>query len=114
MLANYPDGNYVFQQDGAPCHTARTTQEFLQTSGILFWNKDMWPPSSPDLNSLDFAIWTRVETEACRVPHPNLDALRAAIRRAWDNMESSFVTKVCASFRRRLEAVVSSEGDYIE
>ncbi len=26
----YPDGNYVFQQDSAPAHIARTTHEFLR------------------------------------------------------------------------------------
>ena len=25
----YPNGNWVFQQDGAPAHTSKTTQEYL-------------------------------------------------------------------------------------
>ena len=25
----YPNGDWVFQQDGAPAHTSKTTQEYL-------------------------------------------------------------------------------------
>ena len=47
---------YVFQQDGAPCHTAKRTQEWLEANFQSFWPKNLWPPSSPDLNPLDFNI----------------------------------------------------------
>lgn len=45
---SFRDG-YVFVQDGAPSHTARVTQEWCKTHMAGFWDKDMWPPSSPDL-----------------------------------------------------------------
>ncbi len=51
LEANFPDGNYVWQQDGAPCHTVNVTQKWCQDN-INFWNKHFWPPSSPDLNPL--------------------------------------------------------------
>uniref|UniRef100_A0A0K2V2Z9 Uncharacterized protein n=1 Tax=Lepeophtheirus salmonis TaxID=72036 RepID=A0A0K2V2Z9_LEPSM len=28
-----------------------------------FWCTETWPPSSPDLNPLDFFIWGTLETE---------------------------------------------------
>ena len=31
LRRNYPEGNYVFQQDGAPAHTSKRTQEWLAT-----------------------------------------------------------------------------------
>lgn len=42
----YPDGNYVWQQDGAPAHTSRTTQEWLQSEEGFpnFWEEgDLGP-----------------------------------------------------------------------
>jgi hypothetical protein len=33
----YLDGNYIFQQDSEPAHTARTTQEFLRETMVEFW-----------------------------------------------------------------------------
>ena len=39
--ANYPDGYYVFQQDGAPAHTSKRAQEWLDANLKTFWPKDM-------------------------------------------------------------------------
>ena len=37
-------GPFVFQQDGAPSHTARKTQEWLTVNFPGFWDKSIWPP----------------------------------------------------------------------
>ncbi|QQP40791.1 Uncharacterized protein FKW44_014953 [Caligus rogercresseyi] len=52
---NYPTGNYVWQQDGAPSHMAAKNQKFCKDNMAHFWPKNFWPPSSPDLNPLDFS-----------------------------------------------------------
>ena len=43
---------FVFQQDSAPVHTAKMTINMLKGSGVRFWDKDLWPSNSPDLNPL--------------------------------------------------------------
>ena len=48
---------FIFQQDGAPAHTARVTQEWLHANCPEMIEKDQWPPNSPDLNPLDYHIW---------------------------------------------------------
>ncbi|KAI5151846.1 hypothetical protein ENBRE01_3024 [Enteropsectra breve] len=40
-------GDYVFQQNNAPCHRAGNTQDFFETKGIEVME---WPAKSPDLN----------------------------------------------------------------
>jgi len=47
---------YIFQEDGAPAHTARAMQNWLQTNCPDFIAKDEWPPNSPDLNPLDYYV----------------------------------------------------------
>jgi transposase len=42
--------HFVFQQDGAPAHTANKTQKWLRDNLPEFWEKEFWPPSSPDCN----------------------------------------------------------------
>ncbi len=42
--ANFPDNNVVLDQDGAPAHTARVTQWFLQDH-IAFWGNLPQMPS---------------------------------------------------------------------
>ena len=52
----------IFQQDGAPCHTARTSMAYLRSKfndRIISKNGEFdWAASSPDLNvcSLDFKL----------------------------------------------------------
>jgi hypothetical protein len=53
----YEDECYCFQQDGAPSHTANIVQRWCEDNLTDFITKDEWPPSSPDLNPLDFSIW---------------------------------------------------------
>ncbi len=45
--------HYVFQQDGAPAHNSKKTQDLLRENLPEVWEKEVWPPSSPDCN-----LWT--------------------------------------------------------
>ncbi|XP_059081941.1 uncharacterized protein LOC131879599 [Tigriopus californicus] len=47
---------YAFMQDGAPAHTSKKTQGWCKANLMDFWDKNTWPPSSPDLNPMDFSI----------------------------------------------------------
>jgi hypothetical protein len=42
------------QQSGASAHTAKETQQWLRNNFPRFWNKDTWPPNSPDLSPIEF------------------------------------------------------------
>ncbi|XP_059096778.1 uncharacterized protein LOC131891263 [Tigriopus californicus] len=63
IKSNYPEGDYVWQQDSAPSHNSTWCQMFFQEHMAKFWSKDFWPPSSPDLNPLDFFVWRVMEKE---------------------------------------------------
>ena len=110
----YPKGNYVWQQDSAPGHMADLTQKWCKKHLPDFIPKDLWPPNSPDLNPLDFAVWGYIEPKACATSHPNINSLKEAICREWDDMPKEFIEKSCTSFYRRLKAVIEAGGDHIE
>uniref|UniRef100_A0A914EJ18 Tc1-like transposase DDE domain-containing protein n=1 Tax=Acrobeloides nanus TaxID=290746 RepID=A0A914EJ18_9BILA len=46
------------KEDGALAHKANETQEFLQERYPDFITFNEWPPSSPDLNAMDYAVWS--------------------------------------------------------
>ena len=106
----------VFQQDGAPAHTALATQDYLKRElGVHgFWSKDLWPPSSPDANPLDYSVWTEVERKACKVRHRNVAELKRDVDAAWMGLEKDYVVKTCAAFRGRLEKIVAAKGGKID
>ena len=94
---------YVFQQDSAPAHKARTTQAWLFTNVPYHWTPDLWPPSSPDCNPLDYFVWGVLEREVNSRPYNTKEALKAAVRDAVGNLNRDAVVKACSSFRSRLE-----------
>ena len=71
---------FVFQQDSA--HTAKKTVNLLRVSGVLFWDKDLWPSNSPDLSPLDYYFWWWIEAKACARPHNTVTALKEDIKKA--------------------------------
>ncbi len=52
----FPSMYVCFAQDGVPAHSAGLVQDWCQIHFEHFWEKTAWPPSSPDANSLDFAM----------------------------------------------------------
>jgi transposase len=108
------EGDYVLQQDGAPCTTSKRTQAWLKDQGVKFWPKEIWPPNSPDLNPLDYSVWAVVARKACQKPHSNIASLQASIRSAWRAMSPSYIRLTCSRFRPQLEAVVANDGGHIE
>jgi len=57
ICQHYSIYRWTLQQDGAPAHAARTTMDYLKKEHINFIEPHMWPPNSPDINPVDYAIW---------------------------------------------------------
>ena len=77
--------------------------------------KSVGTPSSPDLNLLDYFVWSYVKNITYMTSHNNTKAsLIAAIRRVFAELSPALVEKACSQFRIRTEAVIEAEGGYIE
>ena len=49
--------NWILQEDGAPSHTsAANTVAFLKNQEVQFIEPKAWPPNSPDINPVDYAV----------------------------------------------------------
>ena len=105
---------FVFQQDGAPAHTARTTQQWLQNNIPHFISKEEWPPSSPDLNPLDFSLWSILESNTCAKCHKNIESLKKSLTEEWAKIPQQTMRTAVRSVPKRLRAVVKNLGGYIE
>ena len=108
--------DFVFQQDGAPAHTAQQTQEWLATNTPDFINKDEWPPNSPDLNPLDYCVWGLMQAAyAKHRPKPSTKAeLKAVLQTIWDSLSTNTINKAITAFRKRLRACIKAEGGHFE
>ena len=108
--------DFVFQQDGAPSHTARHTQEWLAVNCPDFVEKDQWPPNSPDLNPLDFCVWgMMLESYAKHKPKPSTKAeLKEVLQFIWNSLSQDCIDKAVLGVRKRLRACVGVEGGHFE
>ncbi len=105
---------YIFQQNGAPCHMSKKTQQFLEANIDEFWTKAIWPPSSPDLNLLDHSISAEIAKTTCSKSHGSVESSKAAISSTWSKLSKDYIVNVCKAFRRRLEKVITAKGSHIE
>ena len=53
--------SWTFQQDSAPAHASKISQSWFLTRNIDFISKNELPPSSPDLNPMDYSVWYNLE-----------------------------------------------------
>ena len=67
----------------------------------------LWPPSSPDLNPLDYAIWGVLENKTNVTSHRNIGSLKNAIEEEWNKMSEEFISKAYNSFRRRVHTMIA-------
>ncbi|XP_032682253.1 uncharacterized protein LOC116849323 isoform X2 [Odontomachus brunneus] len=73
-----------------------------------------WPPNSPDLNPLDYYVWSVIERVTNKSRHPNVTSLQTAIEAAFANIDKDALQRACQRFRMRIEAVIKAKGGYIE
>ena len=96
------------QMDGAPCYRACITTAKFQEDDIKLLQ---WPANSPDLNPIE-AVWNLIKTRlAKRKPRPlTKEAMQAAIKSEWENLEACYFEDLVASMPVRLQAVIEVEG----
>jgi hypothetical protein len=79
-----------------------------------FITRDEWPPTFPDLNPLDYSIWSILEQKACAKPHKTVESLKRALTKVWDEITVETLAKIVDNFPKRLKACVEAEGGHFE
>lgn len=125
MLAHYVcpqmcekglDG-YWFQQDGAPCHTANQTMQFLQRKfpgRVVSKNGDIdWPPRSPDLTPPDFFLWGYLKSKVYASKPQTIDELKANIRAEIIAIPPEMLEKVMENAAKRAHFALANKGGHL-
>ena len=105
---------WMWQQDLAPVHKSKETQAWLQKECDDFVPFSHWPPSSPDLNTLDYFVWSYVENITNMTSHNIKASLITAIHRVFAKHPPALIKKVYTQFRICIKAVIEAESSYIE
>ena len=105
---------WVWQQDSAPAHKSKETQAWLQKECYDFVPFAHWLPSSPDLNPLDYFVWSYVENITNMTSHNTKASQIAPIRRVFTELLPRLVEKEGSQFRMCIEVMIETEGGCIE
>ncbi|CAK1603423.1 unnamed protein product [Parnassius mnemosyne] len=107
------------QHDGCPAHYARSVRDYLDEMYPRRWigrlGKILWPPRSPDLNSLDFFYWGCLKEKVYKDLITSVDQLRKRVQMAAQKItEIRHASKIKRSFIRRCRAFIRAHGGHFE
>lgn len=108
IARHFPDNGYLFQDDNAPVHRSRVTQEYMARNQI----KNMsWPAQSPDLNIIE-NVWLFIKRKLCDNQHMinSETELYNAIAQIWTAISPQYIQSLYNSIPRRLMNVIRLKG----
>jgi len=73
----------MFQQESALAHRARETIKLLQRETPAFVSPDLWPPNSPDLNSVNYKICGVMQDRVYHKKVKDVNELRERLVEVW-------------------------------
>lgn len=105
---------FVFQQDSAPAHRAKETVALLNRETPAFISPSLWPPNSPDLNPVDYKIWSVLQERVYQTRIRDVEHLRECLLEEWSRFDQRIVDGAVNQWRKRLAACVRAEGGHFE
>lgn len=104
---------WVFQQDGAPCHRAGLTRKEIEQrcpGGLL----PRWPASSPDLSWIE-TVWAWMERQLRMHPTcKDVEELKSAVLAIHKSIPISFLRNCVNGMNGRMTEVVAREGKCLQ
>ena len=102
----FGDQPSIFQQDNAPCHTAKVVKEWTEANGMKILS---WPGNSPDLNPIEH-IWDHIARQLAKQKFRNAEELLNNLKVEWKKIPLPILEKLIDSMPQRIEAVIKAKG----
>jgi len=101
------DVPFIFQQDGAPCHTAKKCMAWFKCHRISLLQ---WPGNSPDLNPIE-NLWARLKRLVAKNKPSNKQELISAVIESWFHViDNKDLAALVDSMPARCQAVIDAKG----
>lgn len=108
----------VFQQDGATPHNARMNTDFLNNYFGVRWmgtyGPIRWPARSPDLNPLDFFLWSYIQDHVYLTPPDTRDDLVRRIVQVCHEIPPNLILNAAVGVNRRCQMCLEQNGANFE
>ena len=109
MVHNISDS--IFQQEGAPAHHSKKSQEWLKNKNLL--GKGYLARQLADLNPIE-NVWTIMKTDMDTMAPPhNLKMLEDNIKLAWSRLSPGILENLYNGMPNRVKRCIKLHGGYI-
>ena len=89
------------------CLTPKPSQKISEIIGV-----SLWTLTSPDFNSLDYALQGVLENNKNTTSYLNIGSLKTAIEEECNKMSEEFILKTCISFQRHVNTIIEKNSDH--
>jgi inhibitor of nuclear factor kappa-B kinase subunit alpha len=114
IVSFHDSQNILLQQDWAPAHSARSTKNWLRAKNMPFWDQDVYPAASPDLNPMDYSIWGWM-LECLRDLHiTSIVELKVKLLEIWENLCQKSIDLAIDQLPKRLDSLINARGARFE
>ncbi|MCI4388573.1 hypothetical protein PGIGA_G00087550 [Pangasianodon gigas] len=113
MATVFPNGSGLFQQDNAPCHSAKIVQAWFEEHDKEF-RVLTWPPNYPDVNLIDH-LWDVLDKQvwSMEAPPHKLHDLKDLLLTSWCQIPQHTFRGLVESMPWRLRAVEHEFISYV-
>ncbi|KAL0192155.1 hypothetical protein M9458_010451, partial [Cirrhinus mrigala] len=92
----FKDADFIFQQDLAPAHIAKSTKSWLNDHGVSVLD---WSANLPDLNPVE-NLWGIVKRKMRNKRPKNADELKATVKETWASIPPHQCPRLITSMPR--------------
>ena len=91
------------------------TRSFLRDTLPRFVRSHETPPNSPDLNLLDYCLWSILKDKLVKYDLvPNFERLSEILRKEWASIPQQVIRDSCESWLRRVRQVERASGYHLD
>jgi hypothetical protein len=104
----YPHGDYIYQDDGAPCHRSKVIKSWFADHGVTPMHD--WPGQSPDINPIE-NLWFIMKRMVSKGKPTSRVTLIEEVIKAWNHTVTlETLQKLVESMPRRIACVIAAKG----